>query len=186
MATAPTTARERMHAYALLGVRASIEDLLDRVVQIKTDFPDLSSLATVQAALLATVEEADELAGNDAGTASAKEPERAIAVDRSKPRPKPKPKSKSNMSGVATAVRLMSWEKGRDVLNLLAKAPNGLKPEEIGASLGLERGTAYYRLKVRERKGHVRFLDQATATFEITPAGKAALAKDQDNEDVRR
>lgn len=186
------TKEHRMRARALVGMRTEIDEILEKVVELKGDFPDLSSLDDVKAAILATAGQADTMLGGKRADPD-DEDERPIVNGRPRlskrkpklpPKPKPSAKPKRGERNVADYGIARSWATGRPVLEMLAAAPNGVTVQEVADKFDLEYGAARWRLVVRKRKGHVRVTDEATSTYEITPAGRAALAKDEDNQDV--
>jgi hypothetical protein len=165
-------------------MRTEIDDLYEKAVELRSDFPELTTLDAAKAALLTTSEQADRLIGGEIdGVADNERKER-------KPKPKPKavPRAASKPARPKRAKPTgdnygarISWQTGREVLSLLAKAPDGMLPEEVGKELGLTRAAARFRLEKRLHKGHVK-VDPVTKKYVITTDGRAAFAKDEDND----
>jgi len=77
---------------------------------------------------------------------------------------------------------LKNWLAGRDVLAVLAEGPSGQSTMHLIAKrLRVSHGGVTKRLQTRIDHGHVRRLDAKIGLYEITPAGRAALAQDRDS-----
>lgn len=183
--------------YALLGVRIRLEELAAELTNLKRVFPGVSAIAGAQAALVAAIDDIDSERTQGRATPPTKpiEPPRKRINGKRRIKGPPRahlpiklgrngrPAPRNSTENAIAVGRLSSWLTGRDVLRLLADSEHGMTVTEIAKPLGLSPNACDWRLRVREKHGHVRLVDGDTKTYMITAGGLDALREDRDTND---
>jgi len=170
---------ERLRSLAAKGARDEMQEFLEAVVDLRQLLPNLSTLASVQAAVSALIEEID--GGPRKPRVPGIAPTR-ITNGHAKPPAKPTKRRKGTPAAMIKVARAKSWGTGREVLVALAAHDGGLTTAKLAKELKLSEAALYHRLKVRAKHGHIKLVDPAKRLWAITPEGRTALRNDRDSE----
>jgi len=175
---------EKLQELAAQGLRERMVELLEEFVEYKQTLPMLSPLASVQAALSATIDQID--GGPRRQRVAAPRPTNGVANGARKHKAKPRKRKADpheNAIRAMTAIaQKRSWEAGRALLVTLSDHDGGLTVPELAKELKLAKDATRVRLKVRAKHGHVKLIDADKGLWVVTPDGRIALRNDRDSE----
>jgi len=175
---------EKLQEVAAKGLRERMVELLEEFVDYKQTLPMLSPLASVQAALSATIDQIDG-GPRRQRVAAPRQPNGATnGVSRGARSHKAKPRKKKGEvpKKLTDAAKAKSWEVGRELLVELSDHDGGLSVGDLAKKLKLSDAATYARLKVREKHGHVKLIDADKRIWAVVPDGRIALRNDRDSE----